>query len=319
MGRVFTSDLERTQRAFEESPLLSLPAALSVVEQPPLPEGGLSLWAYHVCDGRLETRPMASGVDLRRGLLRHLWTSGLTAPTTAGGARAQTHDLFSAYSRRLENEGASLSRDVVRTWVYVADIDVDYGAMVEARRELFAAHGLTPDTHTIASTGIGGRCGPAAVRVGLDAYAITGLQPGQIRFLSAPCHLGPAAAYGSTFERGTEICYGDRRHVLISGTASISSTGAVLFEGDAGAQTDRALDNVEALLKTARVRLEDVAVAIVYLRSPGDYEVVRPTVETRLSESPTVFVQAPVCRPQWLVEIECLAIQGPGDPRFAAF
>ena len=319
MGRVFASDLGRTQHAFGESPLLSPPAALSVVEQPPLPDGGLSLWAYHVSDGRLEKRPLASGVQLRRGRLRHLWTVGLTATRTAGGARAQTRDLFSAYCRWLETAGASLSRDVVRTWVYVADIDADYAAMVDARRELFATHGLAPDTHTIASTGIAGRCGLVPARVGLDAYAVAGLRPEQIRFLSAPSHLGPAAAYGSTFERGAEIRYGDRRHVVISGTASISPTGAVLFEGDAAGQADRALDNVEALLRTAPARLDDVAVAIVYLRSPTDYELVRSRVEARLPGSPTVFVHAPVCRPQWLVEIECLAIQGSGDPRFAAF
>ena len=38
----------------------------------------------------------------------------------------------------------------------IENIDGNYKGVVEARREFFAEHGLTPDTHFIASTGIEG-------------------------------------------------------------------------------------------------------------------------------------------------------------------
>ena len=46
--------------------------------------------------------------------------------------------------------------NLVRTWIYVADIDVNYDGVVRARNDVFRRYGLTADTHYIASTGIGG-------------------------------------------------------------------------------------------------------------------------------------------------------------------
>lgn len=52
--------------------------------------------------------------------------------------------------------GLDLKTHCVRTWIYVRDIDSNYAGLVKARNDVFAEEGLSPDTHYIASTGIGG-------------------------------------------------------------------------------------------------------------------------------------------------------------------
>ena len=48
---------------------------------------------------------------------------------------------------------------------------------------------------------------------------------------------------------------------------------------------------------------------IVYLRDISDYEKVRYIFDSRYPDIPKVFLWAPVCRPGWLVEMECMAIK----------
>jgi enamine deaminase RidA (YjgF/YER057c/UK114 family) len=47
----------------------------------------------------------------------------------------------------------------------------------------------------------------------------------------------------------------------------------------------------------------------VYLRDIADYAVVEDMMMKRFPEHPKLFVLAPVCRPGWLVEMECIAIR----------
>ena len=196
----------------------------------------------------------------------------------------------------------TLSLDVVRTWLYVRDVDSNYQGLVDARRELFLEHGLTPQTNYIASTGIEGRSAQAAVKVSMDAYAVAGLQPDQIRFLHAPNHLGPTHMYGVSFERATATRYRDRQHIYISGTASINPAGDIVHEGDVLGQLERTLLNIEALLRDASATLDAVAHFIVYLRDPDDATRVNDVLKARFPETPMVIVWGPVCRPGWLIE-----------------
>jgi hypothetical protein len=66
-----------------------------------------------------------------------------------------------------------LADNCVRTWFFVRDVDTQYAGMVRARRENFIQQGLTPSTHYIASTGIGG--GPADTKalIQMGTYART--------------------------------------------------------------------------------------------------------------------------------------------------
>jgi enamine deaminase RidA (YjgF/YER057c/UK114 family) len=112
-----------------------------------------------------------------------------------------------------------------------------------------------------------------------------------------------------SFERGTYVDYGDRRQVFISGTASINNRGEIMYPGDIRKQTLRMWENVETLLAEAACTYEHVGHLLVYLRDIPDYEVVCEMFEERFPRIPKVYLLAPVCRPGWLIEIECMAVK----------
>jgi enamine deaminase RidA (YjgF/YER057c/UK114 family) len=224
-----------------------------------------------------------------------------------GDSESQTRILLERYIAALGAEGCTLTDDCIRTWLYVQNVDVNYGGVVKARREVFEDVGLTKDTHYIASTGIAGRNAYPDSTVIMDAYAVAGLQPGHVRYLYGSTHLNPTYEYGVTFERGTSITYGDRKHIFISGTASIDNKGKILHEGDVKAQAVRMMENISALLAEAGASADDIKSAILYLRDASDYASVSALFKERWPMIDPVFVQAPVCRPGWLVEMECVA------------
>lgn len=311
--RFFLSDIHNQRD--ELNALLGEPqCAVSVVGQPPLDGSKISLWA--VLQEDVIVTKKNDGVLVSHGRYNHLLCAGRTAP--GQGTKAQTRELLLDYSECLSDNSCTLAANCVRTWFFVRDIDVNYQGVVTARNEVFSAQGLTSDTHYIASTGIGGLAGDSASLVLMDAYSISGLLPGQIRYLSAPTHLNRTCEYGVSFERGTVVSYGDRRHVLISGTASIDNKGRVLYVGDIRRQTERMLENVNALLKEAECSFGDVMHIVVYLRDIADCDVVGRMMNDRFPDMPLIIVQAPVCRPEWLVEMECVAIAGQTDSRFPA-
>ena len=169
--------------------------------------------------------------------------------------------------------------------------------------------GLTEDTHYLASTGIAGSNELRDSCVTLDAYAAVGMSQECITYLKGSTHLNPTHEYGVTFERGTAVDYDDRRHVLISGTASIDNRGQIVHSGDVKAQTLRMWENVSVLLEEAGCTYDDVMHMIVYLRDTADYADVKKMYDERFPEHPKVFVWAPVCRPGWLIEMECIAVR----------
>ena len=67
--------------------------------------------------------------------------------------------------------------------------------------------------------------------------------------------------------------------------------------------------NVDALLAEAEMNLTDHAAQItVYLRDTADYVTVRDLFAARFPHVPTIITLAPVCRPEWLIEMECIAV-----------
>lgn len=319
LRRVFSSD-EHDQQIGLERFAKSYPGAFSSIGQRPLTGGSLAIWSYHLSDPNesLETTGGGARFSCMRGALQHHWFSGLH-DTSSQEAGSQTAQVLEEHDRELEAHGMTLAGHVVRTWWFVRDIDADYQALVHVRSSFFEKHGLNENTHYIASTGIaGGHPHPSAL-VSLDSYAVGGLAAEQIEYLSAPNHLGPTHDYGVTFERATAISYADRRHVFISGTASIDTAGNIVHPGDVLHQLDRTMENIGALLTGAEASFTDLAVILVYLRNPADGSSVESVLRKRLPHLPMIFLHAPVCRPGWLVEIEGIAMvdaQSPSLPEF---
>ena len=290
--------------------------AKSIIQQAPLDGTKIALWVYLMSN--VQTGMTKSGLyEVRHGDFRHLYNA--SAHNLAANSEYQMRLLFNEYIMQLAEEGCTLSDNCIRTWLFVNDIDLNYGGVVRARNQVFFTQGLTVHTHFIASTGIGGRQGDPNVLSQMDNYAIAGIKPEQIHYLYAPTHLNRTSDYGVSFERGTYIDYADRRHVFISGTASINNKGEILFPKDVEKQTRRMWENVEALLKEADCSYDDVSEMIVYLRDVADYELVRSLFEERFPGKPCVITHAAVCRPGWLVEMECMAVRQNDDATMPQF
>lgn len=289
--------------------------AVSMIGQSPLDGTKIALWVY-MTEGLEVTTSENLSITSHNGY-QHFWSTNWQS--TTGGSNTQTREILEGYEAQLRHTDLNLADNCLRTWFFIRDVDTNYKGMVEARCNNFTMQHLTPDTHYIASTGIGGQPIITQSRVQMDAYAAQGLRPEQQRYLYAPTHLNPTYQYGVTFERGTAIQYGDRRHLLISGTASINNRGEVIHLGDVKAQAARMLENIETLLNEGGATLDDIVQSIVYLRDVADYEVVNQYLNERLPNTPRVITLAPVCRPAWLIEMECIAITPTADPRFNNF
>lgn len=290
--------------------------AKSIIQQAPLDGTKIALWVYLMTG--VNSSITGSGLyAVNHGQFRHLWNG--SAHNLAANSEYQTRLLFNEYNMQLLQEGCTLEANCIRTWFFVNDVDLNYGGVVRARNQFFFTQGLTVHTHFIASTGIGGRQADPNVLSQMDNYAIQGIQREQIHYLYAPTHLNRTSDYGVSFERGTRVDYRDRRHVFISGTASINNKGEVKYPKNIVRQTERMWENVEALLAEADCTFDDVCEMVVYLRDTADYGIVSDMYRERFPDRPYVIVHAPVCRPGWLIEMECMAVKQVNNPSLPAF
>jgi len=280
--------------------------ATSVVEQPPLNLTKLALWVWMIEDA--EVYGCGNGRYVVKAFgYRHVFETGCRCPGMDPYHAMMS--MLTATDDNLHNDGGSLLESCVRTWIFVQNVDVDYVEVVRGRNRAFETLGLTPSTRFIASTGIEGRHADRSVAVCMDTYSVLGLRRGRMHQINAPDHLNPTYEYGVAFERATAVDYADRRHLFVSGTASINNKGNVMWHGDIRRQTLRVWENVESLLKAAGCGWEDVGQILVYLRDPADYAVVSGMFEQHFHDIPCVIVHAPVCRSGWLVEMECMAMR----------
>ena len=325
--RIFLSDAMNQADRVRVSELMAAPGegpvAVSIVQQPPAHGAKIALLAYHVERAApLVKRTLGHHHTLvEMGGLRHLWSTRMCAAADVGPASAadQTREVFRDLIGAIAAQGGTLRNDCVRTWLYIRDVDIFYQDMVKSRGEIFKREGLTGDTHFIASTGIEGACAHHYDLVAMDAYSVLGLAQGQVSYLNDFDHLCATKDYGVHFERATRVAYGDRAHIFMSGTASIDGEGWVVHPGDVIKQLDRALENVDALLAAGDARLVDLTHLIVYLRDRGDYGAVRNRLGERFPDLPTQIVQGPVCRPEWLIEVEGIAATAIQKPDWPAF
>jgi len=119
----------------------------------------------------------------------------------------------------------------------------------------------------------------------------------------------------SSFSRGMRIELGDLVILLISGTASIDENGQTLHVGDFRAQQRRTYKNITALLEAEGATWKDIVRTTCYLRDiDRDYsafneERTKFFAEQRLDPLPaSTGIQAKLCRPELLVEIEAIAM-----------
>src|SRR5258708_23260251 len=129
--------------------------------------------------------------------------------------------------------------------------------------------------------------------------------------------LNEAYAYAkpSSFSRGMRIDLNGLTILLISGTASIDESGTSVHIGDFKAQLRRTFDNISGLLESEGCSWHDIVRTTCYLRDiERDYEAFNEERteffrQQGLDPVPaSTGIQAILCRPELLVEIEAIAM-----------
>ena len=129
--------------------------------------------------------------------------------------------------------------------------------------------------------------------------------------------LNEAFAYAkpSSFSRGMRIDLNGITILLISGTASIDENGVSVHIGDFRAQLRRTYDNITGLLESEGCTWHDIVRTTCYLRDiDRDYEAFNEERtkffhEQGLDPLPaSTGIQAHLCRPELLIEIEAIAM-----------
>jgi len=135
------------------------------------------------------------------------------------------------------------------------------------------------------------------------------------RAISAPRALNEAPEYGSAFSRGLRIDLNGLVILFISGTASVDENGKTVHAGDFRAQCRRTYQNITDLLAAEGATWKDIVRTTCYLRDiERDYAAFNEIrtqffKEQGLDPLPaSTGIQAILCRPDLLVEMEAMAI-----------
>ena len=204
----------------------------------------------------------------------------------------------------LRQEGMTF-KDVYRTWIYLRNMDRDYGELNRARRAFYQAERVVVRP---ASTGIQGRSFLEDHNFSLSFCAIDSSPPVPKEPVTTPT-LNEAWSYGSDFSRGLRILEPNRQAIYISGTASVDDKGQTAHRGDFAGQAERMLLNFSTLLAGQGATFQDIVSATTYLRRPEDARSLQEIYrKNRLPEFPNALVTAGACRPELLCEMEAVAL-----------
>jgi 2-iminobutanoate/2-iminopropanoate deaminase len=135
--------------------------------------------------------------------------------------------------------------------------------------------------------------------------------------MEAPFVLNEAHHYPkpSSFARGMRLDIHGITILLISGTASIDEKGDSIHLGDFGAQTLRTYHNITGLLASEGATWKDIVRTTCYLRDIerdyAQFNEIRTQFFQELGLNPlpaSTGIQAILCRPELLIEMEAMAI-----------
>ncbi len=123
------------------------------------------------------------------------------------------------------------------------------------------------------------------------------------------------------FSRGMRVDLAGATFLFISGTASVDERGRSAHPGDLAAQARRTFANIRALLEAEGAGWKDVVRTTVYLKNMDQYEQFNGARwefyrAEKLDPLPaSTCVEARLCRDEFLVEIEALAVVPRGSKR----
>ena len=239
---------------------------------------------------------------------KHLYISdinGLSGDAENPGTfREQSDRMFANCARLLKAYGVTFP-NVARTWCYMNDIDNTYDEFNLSRNAFFAEEGVE---RLPASTGIEARLYPLSALCGMDLYAVLNPEGVAIEIMKTPT-LNEAPEYGSAFSRGMRVDLPDKTVLHISGTASVDEKGDTVHLDDPRKQIERMLLNIQELLKPHGATMQDLTQAATFLKHREYLEMYEEILEQwGIRSVPNTLVEAGVCRPNLLCEMEAVAV-----------
>lgn len=238
-----------------------------------------------------------------------------------GAARDLSATAFRAFSGIFEFLQRGNYANLIRVWNYFPEINA-------VRNDMERYHGFSIGRHEAfvryrkqvedspAACALGSRRGPLVI------YFLAARSPGfqienprQTSAYRYPRQFGPRSP---TFSRATLAFSGRAQTLFISGTASILGHDTV-HRGSVELQTRETLANIRAVIDQAcREGFEfagyEHGLALkVYVRHPGDAGTVLDIIRAEWGMLQELLVlQADVCRPDLLLEIEAVCWSSPG-------
>jgi enamine deaminase RidA (YjgF/YER057c/UK114 family) len=284
------------------------PASICIQQAPVNQRQRIELLAYVVTpsSGFLATIPIKAlpyhqtGRIFMLGGCKHAFLANIYG--VPGNSEEEAYSMFKASEDLLEKEKLNF-RNVVRTWIHLRHMDRDYSGLNKGRTRFFREQGLGLPP---ASTGIGGAPLLQTQNMCLSLYAFERAEF-EVQSMSAPT-MNEAWMYGSDFSRGFKVSGANGITLFISGTASVDENGSTVHQSNFEAQAERMILNISTLLEKEKASWRDVVSAITYLKNPAD----APKFEKILARKgihrfPNAVVEASVCRPELLCEMEAIA------------
>ena len=242
-----------------------------------------------------------------------VWAWGITPPDLGKSRGEQAYEIFGEIERLLAEREMTFA-NVVRTWFYNDDINGWYAEFNSARTRFFESRRVF-ETFLPASTGIGhGNPFGAALVAGVFAMKAKGASAGA-EVVKSPLQTD-AMTYRSSFSRAAETHSASGRRLFVSGTASILPDSCeVAHVGNPKRQISCAMRAALAIVESRGMSVADVSRAIVYLKRPEYRKLWREWLDEKgLPVDFATVLDAEVCRPEWLFEVEMDAVKNDKVP-----
>ena len=239
---------------------------------------------------------------------RYVWAWGIVPPDLSRPRGVQAAEIFEKIERMLAAEGMTFA-NVVRTWFYNDRINDWYAEFNAARTRFFESRDVFT-TFLPASTGIG-HPNPFGAALVAGVFAMRPKDASAKAVIVKSPLQTDAMTYRSSFSRAAEITCASGRRLFVSGTASIlPDSTEVAFPGDYDRQVETAMRAALAIVESRGMTVANVTRAIAYMRD----EKTRPAwyrwlAERNLPRTFATVLDAEVCRPDWLFEIEMDAME----------
>lgn len=224
----------------------------------------------------------------------------------------QTYEMFQSMIKVLGKYDFEL-KNVIRTWIYLDNILLQYDEFNKARTKIFLENGLWSDTVAVdkteeiympASTGIS--CGnPHGLTVISDILAVKTKDIERFKYSSESGKAQKSAMrYGSAFSRAIVLDDKTSKYVYLSGTASIDDLGNTVYLDDIGLQIDKTYSVIDALLDVSSMKLDNMVEGTVFLKKAEYMDAFIEYCKSRNIELPALITVADVCRDNLLFEMD---------------